>query len=256
MREQHSAAAARRRRCVPSPPPAAAAMDTDTEANAASTGTGPKKGFTPSHVDVLCDSCGDCVWQVGQSSPLNRELSRHINSKNGSCRPDGIFKPAKEAKMLTEQMITNCNLFEVRGARECDFLRQIDADDSHECSNCQKLFPTLDQAEHHAKHTKCKQARPAPMAMRVHCHITIGGTLVRAVASTRRRLDSAFAAAPVPATPAIRPAVMAGTASTGTSIPPAPAYHHYTNSGEYMYCIFDIFCRLFSLLLHANILYM
>ena len=42
-----------------------------------------------------------------------------------------MFKPAKEAKILTEQMITNSNLFEVRGARDCDFLRRTDADDSH-----------------------------------------------------------------------------------------------------------------------------
>ena len=235
-------------------------MDTDTETNAASTGTGPKKGMRASCCDIICDHCNHRIWHEGQPiERMRKEISRHISANNGRCRPDGQLKPAKEARILTEQFVTNRNLFEVRGAKGCDFFQQSDPPDAHQCSSCRRLFATLDQAEYHAKYTKCKQAQPSPSAMRVHCHVTIGGTLVKAPASTRRRLDSTFAA--VPATPAIRPAAMpgtemAGTASTGTSIPPAPAYQHYTNSGEYMYCIFDMFCILFSLLLHANILYM
>ena len=194
--------------CPPPPrpplPPAAAAMDTGAEADAASTEAGPRKGVSASCCDIICDHCNGRIWHDGQEKKQMRVmLSRHMNANGGRCRPDGTFKPAKEAKTLMEQMITNRNIFEVRGARGCDFLQRTDPPDAHQCSGCSKLFPTLDQANRHMQHTKCKQARPSSKATPVHCHITIGGTLVRALPSTRRRLDSAFAA--VPATPAIRP---------------------------------------------------
>ena len=138
--------------------------DAGTDTGAVSSGAGRKKGFTPSHVDASCDSCGVCVWREDKSTGLNRELSRHINAKNGRCRPDGTLKPATEAKTLTEHVITNRNLFEVRGPKECSFLRRNDADDSHECSSCTKLFATFDQADHHCNYAKCKDVRPPKLS--------------------------------------------------------------------------------------------
>ena len=225
-------------------------VDTGIDTGAASTGDGPQKGLSASCSDIICKLCNERIWHDGQPHErIRKEISRHMNANGGRCRPDGTFKPAKEAKTLMEQMITNRNIFEVRGARGCDFLQRTDPPDAHQCSGCSKLFPTLDQANRHMQHTKCKQARPSSKATPVHCHITIGGTLVRALPSTRRRLDSAFAAAP--ATPAIRPAAisgteMAGAVSTGTIAMPTPAFHQH-NSGEYMHCMlhcaFDIFCK-------------
>ena len=119
-------------------------VDTGTNTGASSTGAGPQKGLSASCSDIVCKRCNVRVWHDGQDIKQMRVmLSRHMIADNGRCRPDGSFKPAKEAKILVEQMMTNKNLFDVRGARECDFFQRKDADDSHECSSCAKLFATF-----------------------------------------------------------------------------------------------------------------
>ena len=207
-------------------------VDTGTDTGASSTGAGPQKGLSASCSDIVCKRCNVRIWHDGQPfERIRMEMSRHVNLHNGRCRPDGNFKPAKEAKMLVEQMIINQNLFEVRGARECDFLRREDAKDSHECSSCTKLFATFDQADHHCNYTRCKVVRPPPRAVRIHCHVTVGGTLVRAVGNARRRLDDTFSAVPMPITPAANP-IIAGQSADMPPPPAAPVLQHNTDNGK------------------------
>ena len=224
--------------------------DTDTGTG---TGTGTDKGLSASCSDIICKHCNERIWHDGQEvKQIRVMLSRHMSANNRCCRPNGVFKPAEEAKILMEKMMTNKNLLEVRGGRDCDFLRREDADDSHECSSCGKLFSTFDQADHHAKYTTCKDNQPPPRAIRTHCHMTVGGTLVRAVRNTRRRLDSTFAAVPVPITPAV------GTV-TGTDMPPpapaAPSLQDYTNSGEFLQACIYIFILFYLLFKYISQIY-